>query len=230
MAYSAFDNYKNGMELVERIVGGMRDAAIQRLNLYKQSLANSISLGTPVQWEHICAIQQMPQNRRDRLQHAIDVIEAEDGAVAGDGQARLVTLVNATNTISAADWNAELIRMETYCNNLMLPYQTNGVYNREVVQFTLFDQEPAKNRSRFIHGNINFWLPDTWISYTTEAELDTVVDVNIPQWLVPANLTSIVAELTATLIDGPLIAKAKLWDAHTVGYVPDIEAKSVYTG
>lgn len=98
MTYAAHDNRKIGKDLIERLVGGLRDKIIIYLGQYRQT-GND---------DYILEILAMPGCRRSRINHAISEI----------GQPALVELINSYGTVSAPDMEEELSRLESQVANL----------------------------------------------------------------------------------------------------------------
>ena len=93
MSYTLHDDRKIGKNIVERIVGGVRDSIFESLNRYRETGDE----------EYLKNIITLPGRRRDRINYVISKI----------GQPSLVNLINAYGTISAADMESELSSLET---------------------------------------------------------------------------------------------------------------------
>jgi hypothetical protein len=98
MSFDAHDDRKVGKDIIERLVGGLRDKMFIYMDQYRQT-GND---------DYILEILAMPGCRRSRINNCVSIV----------GQPALVGLINSYATITAADMEEELSRLETQATNL----------------------------------------------------------------------------------------------------------------
>ena len=108
MTYNAHDDRKIGKRVVEATVGGLRDKIYIFLEQYRKT-GNE---------EFIREILTLPERRRSVVNNII----------ANGSQASLVALINAYGTVTAADFDEELTRLENQALGLKAQLDSGATF------------------------------------------------------------------------------------------------------